>query len=296
MISDKNISEDMLNSFKKRWSELDWENKRHFSYRAARISKDDFWDKKMKSFLPMTMKEYVKLNSRNNKERISLEDSLSIFSADIPSNFLKVKIQNKYPGLIYLDRLFTHYRYLYLFDLVNKVEQIKKVDLVEAIALDSEVLKNWPVWSIERIFDLFWFFGVDMTLKLKNTFIELYSVKSDDERFRVNYWYGLTHVVLGRSSFYRKRVDDNWAGKLLVEGFDEIISDFSIDLASETGVCLRLCGYEDRVDFKKLEARISDEFDEEEKLILRDGFSDLNKLEHRNILSLMALGSFRKII
>jgi len=82
----------------------------------------------------------------------------------------------------------------------------------------------------------------------------------------IKYWDDLlTHIVLGESSYYRNRNIKTWAGNLLVEGFLNVVSNFSIDLASELGLCLKLCMLDNFVDYEVLEDRIYQEFDSDKR-------------------------------
>ena len=52
------LSNKILGSFQDNWDELSWEKKRHFSYRAALISEDAFWQKQLQLTIPKTQEIY----------------------------------------------------------------------------------------------------------------------------------------------------------------------------------------------------------------------------------------------
>lgn len=285
-----NISDSILSYFKNNWDDLSWKKRRHFAYRAGIISNDSFWKNELNKTSVETGRNYERLLNLSQLDRDNYYKKNSfVLSGDKSNDKHKKEVIEKYPQVIFWDEVLTDIRYMHLIDGKIPMDLEGEIERVLMIAFDESTMKNFPVWSIERIYDALWFFSIDKTDEIRNIFLSVYDSSNLDEGLSLNYWYGLTHVVLGEAHFYQKMVEKNWAVDLIVGSYEKLISDFSIDLAAEVGVCLLLAGVNNLVDFSLLEDRISRELNKDLGFVPRGEITKINKLEHRNIMTAMSL-------
>lgn len=118
-----------------------------------------------------------------------------------------------------------------------------------------------------------------------------------DERLgRVEYenkLYGLTHIVIAASDYYQHEVSSekySWVLDYFSENIDKILIRTKWDVIAEIGLCFRLAGFKEHPVIAKTRAAILRGFDAKRGMLPgKTNPPDLNKLEHRNILSYLLL-------
>jgi len=111
--------------------------------------------------------------------------------------------------------------------------------------------------------------------------------------------YGMTHLMIGASEYYQKKVSQvkfGWVLDYFDKHLEEILLRLKPDIAAEVGLCFLLAGLPDHAVAAQTRRFIAQSWDPASGIIpsVRGGV-DLNQSEHRNVLALMLLGGFDRL-
>ncbi len=113
-----------------------------------------------------------------------------------------------------------------------------------------------------------------------------------DQQFR-NKVYGLTHLVLAASGYYRWPVaepDHEWVFDYFRTRLDAIERRGTLDLLAEVGVCFLLAGLKDAPPLQRIRERVAASVLTEHGVIPSSkGSVDLQTVEHRNSIAILLL-------
>lgn len=269
-------SQQILKTFKTEWSQLSWEKQRHFAYRASLITDDLFWKEELEKLFLKTREKLDYLEDLSQQQRIdySLNDKNRGFGRNNKSNDIgKMVLYRKRPEIVFWEDYWINYRYLARSK--GRMKLMRDVDGIGLWMLKDDSFEQYPVWVIERIYDLYWFAGIDLRKKLE----KLINILDG-----LNKFYALTHVVIGESDYYRQQVNtDNWAVNELVDNWNEVVELNNIDLLAEVMLCFKLAG----INVDKFMPDLLTYAEENFSIVLGrlvSNVDSLNNSEHRNIV------------
>ncbi len=289
----------ILQTFKDNWHNLDWRKQRHFAYRASLISSDHFWQKTLEETVQKTGDDLVQKNSFTVREqqeygRRQMNKLLSV-KHKIPR---KWSLWRAYPETIYWEDYFASLRYWRWANhsIENFVPTREECLRIGALVQQPKVVRDNPVGTAERLFDLRYFGGIHTSETLRALFmLEYHKAKIGSESR--NKVYFLTHVIIGESDYYRKRVSRNhWAVDALVDWFitEGKIGIFSADIWAEVGVCLLLASRIHQECQDMVHAQLLDNYDIALGRLKRESRDTLNRAEHRNIMAVLYWSFYKK--
>lgn len=281
----------ILQTYEERWPDLWWDKQRHFAYRAWLVTKDKIWWSRFKSTLKQTKKSIMILNRLNDQERrgYGSKRPVKVFP-DKSNGWDRFEVRQKYPEVKFWGDYLENLRYLSWSGVKTDWKMLDKDRLISLIRLmrKEDLIRLDPAWVVERIYDLRRFGGVDLDEGLYNWLTKYLQVGGQMKQ-KIKRGYFLTHVVIGESDYYLDRVDkDQWAVEELVNDFEEMMRLQVVDLMAETGVCYKIAGVEDQVDYHSLKRELRKNLNLTAGRLVRDE-GDINTEEHRNIMVAMAL-------
>lgn len=143
---------------------------------------------------------------------------------------------------------------------------------------------------------------LDMEQEFSARFRQVFMNGPDERLGRVEYenkLYGLTHIVIAASDYYQHVVPVekfSWVLDYFSENIDMILIRAKWDVIAEVGLCFRLAGIKDHPVLTKTREAILRAFDPKQGMIPgKKNPPDLNRLEHRNILSYLLLKDWEKL-
>jgi hypothetical protein len=132
----------------------------------------------------------------------------------------------------------------------------------------------------------------DYIAALRATYPDATDEALSDQQFR-NKLYGLTHLVLAASGYYRWPVaerDHQWVFDYFRTHLDAIERRGTQDLLAEIGVCFLLAGLDDAPALQRIRERIAASVLTEHGVIPSSkGSVDLQTVEHRNSIAILLL-------
>ncbi|MFQ5493267.1 MAG: DUF3541 domain-containing protein [Candidatus Dojkabacteria bacterium] len=188
------------------------------------------------------------------------------------------------------EKVLSDESYLELKKLLGGIDFKQYLFNEELIKLDPSQNLNQAYWlsklGLADLLELY-------LARLLDTF-PLSSLKKDALEFH-NQIYSYTHIVIVASEYYQNYVDPeshNQYTEFFSRHFEHIMAHGSTDMLAEIGIALRLTqsGGEllDRIK-KVLMARFNGSY------ISFGDHTDLNKLQHTNMLAIMVLGEFSQL-
>jgi hypothetical protein len=132
-------------------------------------------------------------------------------------------------------------------DLIKKLKKINwKMRLLESTLLTFD-----PVQTINTVWWLHDLGVIDLRDKIVKIFLNLNSFSKNEsltELSQHNYYYGLTHIILCESNYYRNYADTSLGLQiieLLKKSESDILSSNNLDLISEVGITYKLTRQKD---------------------------------------------------
>ncbi|MBP9759408.1 hypothetical protein KBD45_06955 [Candidatus Dojkabacteria bacterium] len=299
------LVEKIKNTYLDNFEKLKFKNKFHF------LSRLFLWsgDVESKKALGLLLRDY----NFDQVYEIYTQEKNSSFNINNHKEGLRSKYFEKYPDINKYNRL------LYLLMMYENIFQLKQKELFakyfnrhkveqlyDSLIKDPSALVFLSTYAINFIyFYKAWFCGEDEPLNISFVKDEVNKVNdlADNENIKLCL-YLYTHIIIGESRFYYKKIEPLRKGELiniiyLLENIiKEKYAEISLDNKLEFLVCCKLLEYK-----SNLESQISIEalnsYDKEKGyLICKNNdksllINNFNSSEHRNVLYIMSQTSFQ---
>ncbi|WP_434361355.1 DUF3541 domain-containing protein [Parasalinivibrio latis] len=163
-------------------------------------------------------------------------------------------------------------------------------------ATSPQMIRAWAAQLANQVYWLKQLGMADHTQSFINAFRETYPDSEDtllsDQQFN-NKLYGMTHIILAASEYYRKPVNEKdfaWIYNYFRKNMDTILARSKEDVVAEVGITFLLAGMEDDPVVAQARKDIQDALDREMWLVPSvNGSTDIAGGEHRNVLAVMLL-------
>ncbi|KXF82033.1 DUF3541 domain-containing protein [Enterovibrio coralii] len=163
-------------------------------------------------------------------------------------------------------------------------------------ATNPEMIRAWAAQLANQVYWLKQLGEDDLTQQFEFAFKATYPDKNDPmlsvQQYN-NKLYGMTHIILAASEYYRKPVNEadfQWIYDYFRQHFDTIAVRSKPDVIAEIGITFMLAGLENDPVAAKSQRLIREAIDREEGMIPSvSGGTDIAKGEHRNVLAIMLL-------
>ncbi|MDD1781086.1 DUF3541 domain-containing protein [Enterovibrio sp. ZSDZ35] len=163
-------------------------------------------------------------------------------------------------------------------------------------ATNPEMIRAWAAQLANQVYWLKQLGENDLThqfsLALKATYPDKKDSMLSVQQYN-NKLYGMTHIILAASEYYRKSVKEaefQWIYDYFRQHFTTIAARSKPDVIAEIGITFLLAGLENDPVVIQSQEIIRDAIDREKGMIPSvSGGTDLAKGEHRNVLAIMLL-------
>ena len=186
------------------------------------------------------------------------------------------------------------------FGLVHNKEQqlrerLREFDFAD-YALDPDMIRARAAQLANQVYGLKQIGEQDLTTEFIRAFRKIYPDTEDASLNRFQYQnkiYGLTHIIIAASEYYRKPINEEefqWIFDYYRKNIDNILSRTKPDIIAEVGINFLLAGLEGDSVVQKTRAAIRASIDPKTGIIPPEkGGYKLSKDEHRNVISVMLL-------
>lgn len=270
----------------------------HFAYRAFLATQNpEQWKYLETTFTSYIDNAYKFIHRYHNDYETLLKEEMNELQRSKETETMtteKKKLLQAHPEITLLNKLLHHYYHLELcrrnFTKIpiskELLESVKKTILHDeefiryccVICINiTSLAKNLHLFNIEDAF--------------VQSFQHVYQ-KSDLENYTVfkAYVYGLTHIILGASYFYKFTVDKDtykWVFDIYDRMQHIIFEKLTLDINIEVALCYWLAGIARPEFTEKVKARVIKNFSETDGYIHREGKNYFSYAEHMNSIAIL---------
>lgn len=166
----------------------------------------------------------------------------------------------------------------------------------ESYVTDPQMIRAWAAQLANQVYWLKQLGEKDHTAAFEKAFKATYPDSKDallsTQQYN-NKLYGMTHIILAASEYYRKPVketDFQWIYDYFRDNFETIAARSKEDVIAEIGITFLLAGLDDDPVVARSQTIIQQVIDREKGMVPSvSGSTDLAKGEHRNVLAIMLL-------
>jgi len=296
----KKITTSIIDTFLSRLDELPSHKQRHFLWRASLISDRPQIKKELERLaeytlsLEPTVEEYLSDPQARIKRG---KEKLETYQPKKPNDYLKLKLWHKRPEVYYHHTVLWIYYYLVNLCGFSSDKWLKRwqqiAPSVSNYVIYSPRYIQHATSSAVNIIFLHYNLGIeDKRKEFLNSFQQAFSQEepSEDIAFFTNYIYGLTHVVIGESDFYRY-----WPTKYewIIGAFNQYEKDvearLSLDVNTEVALCYLLSQEPNKKFVNSVIKRLEQHFDPQKGYIQREDEDSFEFAEHLNAVALVLL-------
>lgn len=283
--------------FDDRLDELTRDKLIHYCQRVYRVNGDNECLGRMMALVDEQSIEIEKLVSVASDDVRCMARGLEMLAAYKPmkpSDELKLAAYQSNPKvLVYLRLLWLLYDNWLVTGKVFDVDRGNlDIEGIVKLLLEPEMVVGVTSRVVNAVFASKYLYKLDRVNDLeevvKGSFIDSRDLSPELFTHKI---YGITHYFINLSKYYSSFIpsysDHLWADALLCD-FERIISSQSIDVILEVGVCLLLLEINDEDKLGLIFSRLVREVGDVGYL-RRGEFTDINMLEHRNVLALIFL-------
>ncbi|MEI8608851.1 DUF3541 domain-containing protein [Enterovibrio sp. Hal110] len=161
---------------------------------------------------------------------------------------------------------------------------------------NPEMIRAWAAQLANQVYWLKQLGEDDLTKTFESAFRETYPDGEDaqlsTQQFN-NKLYGMTHIILAASEYYRVPVSESdyaWIYTYYRDNIDTILARSKPDVVAEIGISFLLAGLDDDPVVERARAYVREAISEQAGIVPSvSGSVDLAKGEHRNVLAIMLL-------
>ena len=327
MVVYDNAAKGILDYYIKNYDEMTDDKRSHFIWRAT-VTYGRLWkDKLYKSNLFLIKNLEANWKSYQNDNFDKKMDSLKNAGGNVDDTGIYTQKKNLYPGVNQRsnDWSVKHFPMsaaergygdiLNDYSALWRMGQLKHVKESKEICkwLEERFMKYWKwivknpsiIWSNPVHVVNFAYHGLELNFVDQNTIMDMEDqiadmiktefdkpIKEMDALDFNNYIYALTHIIIGASGYYYRKLPHykqryGW----IIDIFDKNekrIMETSDDLTAEMGIIYVLCGLETRANVYRKE--ILNRIDKDKGIIISENTDgDINLCEHTNALAMMTL-------
>ncbi|HLF30302.1 MAG TPA: DUF3541 domain-containing protein [Xanthomonadales bacterium] len=307
LISAEAAAEQIKHFYETRGDELEPQKRAHFKLRLYRSSGDPKYLEDIQRYA-QSLRSYLKIhNSRLSEPRYVETTALKLLNKEGPGqkHQMRRRVLERYPEFPFYHRLiYLFYQLKGLgFDVHSPLfktsyEALQKYDF-RSVLRDREIIAYYAAGAATTVYHLKSIGIADFEAEFLKYFQELFMADPDVHLGAVEYenkLYGLTHIIIAASDYYQHEVpaeEFRWVLDYFSTNINEILSRTKWDVIAEVGLCFRLAGMKNHPVISKTRGAILRGFDPEKGMIPgKMNPLDLNRLEHRNILSYLLLKDF----
>ncbi|NGN98823.1 DUF3541 domain-containing protein [Grimontia sp. S25] len=163
-------------------------------------------------------------------------------------------------------------------------------------ATDPQMIRAWAAQLANQVYWLKQLGETDHTAAFDKAFRDTYPDSEDANLSTQQYnnkLYGMTHIILAASEYYRKPVNEadfQWIYDYFRDNFDEIAARSKEDVIAEIGITFLLAGLDNDPVVTRSQDIIQEAINRDKGMVPSvSGSTDLAKGEHRNVLAIMLL-------
>ncbi len=174
-------------------------------------------------------------------------------------------------------------------------ELLRGHDFADTVT-DPAMIRAWAAPLANQVFWLRQLGEIDLVDTFIDAFRAAYPDGLDpslpDQEYH-NKLYGLTHILLAASGYYRLPVAEasyQWVFDHLRRNADEIERRATLDILAEVGLCFLLAGLDEEPFLRRIRSRVAAAVSAEHGMLLtRGGMADLQRAGHRNTMAVLLL-------
>lgn len=288
------VSEKIIAAYRERLRELPRSKRRHFLYRAW-VSTGDaaIWQQLEDESRLSSLKAAERAVADYQRDRTSFVEHKAQetqgYECKKINDWTKKEQWLAHPLLLaYSSVLWTQY-YQRLFK--EPVQLINDAEAFQELLASPDFIR-WAVVAATNMTYLAFNLGAaDHLQDYERLFREVFeSSDLNDDVIFTNYIYGLTHICIGRSDFYRRGVDKeryDWVRHELQRWSEESYRRLTLDVNAEVALCLCLLGQADDPIVGRIQQRLLDAFDTKAGYIQRESHSTFEFAEHTNAVAIL---------
>jgi hypothetical protein len=162
------------------------------------------------------------------------------------------------------------------------------INIKSKILENLEFVRYAPSASSDIVYYLYNLNIVDLRVDYIKLFLKVFKgANHNDNESIMNYLYGLTHIIIGASNYYRKQIHGlEWINKIFSK-YNNIIIKSTLDLHLEVAICQKLLGIENSNIIDNSLSRSFKQFNPKKEYIIRENYNTFNLAEHQNILFIL---------
>lgn len=306
-------AENIVSVFEKNLDQLSAEKRGHFIVRRYRLSGDEKYVPEIRSYAERLVTRF-KTHAQNLDSPEYIQNTAAHFLKMPEKPLLKhryrLKHRSQWPEMAFAHRLLFLAFQIKSFgfhegglkpDFEKALEYLRGLPYLEYLR-DENIIRYNSTRAVNMMYQLK-FLGLgdyekEFTEKLRAVFFEKPD-SSLDRTLYLNKIYGLTHLMIAASDFYQHSVPAekfSWILDYFEENLDTLLVRNSVDTVAELAVCLKLAGAADRPAVKRIQEFLVGKFDPKRGLMPSDHKqSTWDSIEHRNVLSWMALEDWKEL-
>jgi hypothetical protein len=281
----------------------------HYALRKWRIDNDQKYVQPIFiDFQMRTLKMIPKINKMDDPDYVKKESEKMLlhYPTEPEKKAKRREIYAKKPEILFYSNI-LHYIFLaktYSVDILPEykpymdkaIKILKDVDL-KSLFLDEGFIEHNPSGSANDSYYLKYLGIDDYEPELLEKFKSFWLNRKTNTHLQfINKIYGMTHLVIAASYYYQQIVDKEkmkWILTFFEKEIDTIIREANADVVAEVGLCFRLCGIQEHPVIDACREHIAKFFNPERGVITKEeSVSTLERLEHRNVISLLLFSSY----
>lgn len=311
--SDKQIYTNLRKLFESKLFTFSLFKQAHYSERLYRITGEKQFMQPLINFISSTTEKFSMLTEiSGNKTKVKKYGEEYVENKTKKAKTTRLRnrapVFEKFPEYKYYSSLIWYiYKYRELNFELGFTEKVQKIlDSLKdynfkKIILNEELIKVDPVQTTNFVYML-------RRLKIQN-FVSQFRKKCEkmtwdlsvyDEFMNLLYFY--THVIICESNYYQNFIDYKKFESyydFFEKYLDEIIKSKNTDVLAEIGVCYLLAKQNNSPIVKKLRKELKKYLKKEDSFVQKTNEivtkEELNKVEHRNVLTIMLFSDFKEL-
>jgi hypothetical protein len=309
----QNEADIILNTFLRNFSRMNPETRGHFALRMYRVTGDESYIGPVRSYAEITA-EKLSFHAQNlgtpGHAEAMTEDLLKPGRKKNSKSSKRTEALKNQGTTVFARRLlFLAYELKcfglhdgpYLGDFERVIRYLKSVPF-ENFLMDENVIRYNASRATSAVYYLKYLGIGDHEVAYARRFREIFMGIPDESLNEIEYLnkiYGMTHFIIAGSGFYQNHVDRKkyaWILDYFADNFETITARLKLDVIAEVGLSFKLAKQKNHIAVAMSKDRILTHFERKHGLVIVPGLSrNLDKMEHRNIVSYLLLVDFDKL-
>lgn len=281
-------------------------HKRHFLYRASLSSPENIkvnsLFNKIGREITLNENEFFLKHFKSNYDFVvkTFQDRLIDTTSIKRNDESKYKISLKYIHIYAFSELLLTLFYMKIFDINFDIEDYIEIDSIETI-LDNLLKSTEYILHSSSSSSNIVYYTKNLGLQdIETAYIKRFKdafngINTSSPDFD-NYIYGLTHIIIGESNYYRKRIDAEkfkWVFEIFDNFQDDIKHNLSLDINTEVALSYLLGGIQNKY-IDSIKDKLMQNFSSSQGFIQGNDTNSIKSNEHTNAIALV-LFNFNKL-